>query len=162
MADKSKKHHFVTQSHLRRFTSDPARTQVYVFDKANGRTFRSSIRDAGCENHFNTVELEGRTVSFEGLFQTNDDQLARLLESIESNRSLAVLTPHDRVALSEVIAAQILRTKMVRTTMRSVADQVSFSLRDAGFDPRDVDGFSIPTDQEVRRAALLALLLDRD
>ena len=77
------------------------------------------------------------------------------------NTLLAVLTPQDRLALSEVIAAQIVRTKMVRTTIHSIADQFSASLSKAGFDPGEVDGFSIPTDREVRRAAL-ALLLDLD
>ena len=158
MNDSSKKHHYVPQAILRRFSADSAQTQVYVFDKARMKSFPSSIRDAGCENYFNTVEVEGQTVSFEGLFQTNDDQLARLLEIIVSSRSLAVLIPQDRAALSEVVAAQIVRTKLLRTTIRSIAEQLSRSLREAGFDPREVDGFSIPTDQETRRAALASFL----
>jgi hypothetical protein len=103
--DHSKKHHYVPQSVLRRFSFDQARTWIYVFDKAQMKSFQSSILNARCENHFNTVEVEGQTISFEGLFQTNDDQLARLLNTITSNRSLVVLTPEDRFALSEVVAA---------------------------------------------------------
>jgi Protein of unknown function (DUF4238) len=54
--------------------------------------------------------------------------------------------------------AQIVRTKMVRTTMRSIAEQMLAALSDTGIDPGEVDGLSIPTDQEVRRAALASFL----
>jgi hypothetical protein len=158
MGEQSKKHHYVPQSVLRGFSSDQAQTRIYVFDKTTMRSFTSRIYDAGCENQFNSIEVEGQTVSFEGLFQTNDDQLARLLNTIRSNKSLAQLTPEDRIALSEVIAAQTIRTKMVRTTMRSIVQQLSESLREAGMDPGEVDGFSIPTDQEIKRAALASFL----
>ena len=153
----SVKHHYVPQSILRRFSLDATQKQLYIFDKARSKTFMSSIRDAGCENYFNTVEVQGQTVCFENLFQTNDDQLAHLLDCITTNRSLALLTPQDRVALSEVIAAQIVRTKMLRTTIHSIAEQLSTSLGKAGFDPGKVDGFAIPTEQEVRQAALASL-----
>jgi hypothetical protein len=158
VGDQSKKHHYVPRSVLRGFSSDQAQTRIYVFDKTRMRTFISRIYDAGCENQFNSIEVESQTVSFEGLFQTNDEQLAWLLKTIRSNRSLAQLTPGDRVALSEVVAAQIIRTKMVRTTMRSIAEQLPRSLREAGIDPGEVDGFSIPTDQEIKRAALVSFL----
>ena len=158
MNDNSKKHHYVPQSILRRFSSDQARTWIHVFDKTQMKSFLSSILNAGCENHFNTVEVEGQTVSFEGLFQTNDDQLAQLLDRIASNRSLVDLTQEARLALSEVVAAQIVRTKMARTTMRSIAEQLLDGLRGVGIDPGEVDRLSIPTDQEVKRAALASFL----
>ncbi len=158
MGDQSKKHHYVPQSVLRGFSSDQAQTRIYVFDKTTMRTFTSRIYDAGCEIQFNSIKVEGHTVSFEGLFQTNDDQLARLLNTIRSKRCLAQFTPEDRIALSEVVAAQMVRTKMVRTTMRSVVQQLSESLMEAGIDPGEVDGFSIPTDEEIRRTALASFL----
>ena len=158
MGDESKKHHYVPQSVLRGFSFDQKQRQLYVFDKIRMMSFTSSVYNAGCENQFNTVEIEGQTVSFERLFQTNDDQLARLLNKIRNDRSLARLTPEDRFALSEVVAAQMIRTKLVRTTLRSIAEQLSKTLREAGIDPGEVDGFSIPTDQEIRRAALASFL----
>lgn len=158
MGDESKKHHYVPQSVLRGFSFDQKQRHLYVFDKIKMTSFTSSVYNAGCENQFNTVEIEGQTVSFERLFQTNDDQLARLLNKIRNDRSLARLTPEDRFALSEVVAAQMIRTKLVRTTLRSIAEQLSKTLREAGIDPGEVDGFSIPTDQEIRRAALVSFL----
>ena len=74
MDDKSKKHHYVPQSMLRRFSSDPEQLKIHVFDKKTSKTFPSPIKDAGCENHFNTVEIEGKVIPFEGVFQENDDE----------------------------------------------------------------------------------------
>ena len=80
------------------------------------------------------------------------------LDTITSTRSLAVLTREDRVTLSEVVAAQIIRTKMVRTTMRSIVEQLLAALSKAGIDPGEVERLSIPTDQEVKLAALASFL----
>jgi hypothetical protein len=124
MGDQSKKHHYVPQSVLRGFSSNQEQTRIYVFDKTKMRSFTSRIYDAGCENQFNTIKVDGQAISFEGLFQTNDDQLALLLNKIRSNRSLAPLTSQDRVVLSEVVAAQFIRTKMARTTIRSIAEHL--------------------------------------
>lgn len=156
-----KKHHTVPRSILRNFSVDGTRTQVHVFDKSTGRSFLNAIEDAGCETYFNTVELNGETISFEALFDDNDGRLAFLIERLVRERTLACLDTGQRQALARVVAVQVLRTKMLRTTMRSLAVQFAASLSEAGFDPDEVQGFSIPTDQEIRRTAL-ATLLDAD
>ncbi len=158
MPNQPKKHHYVPQSLLRRFSVNNDGSSLYVFDKTRLESFKSSILNAGSENHFHSIEIEGKIVSFEGLFQSNDDQLARLLNTVINDRSLKGLTSQDRVALTEVAVAQIVRTKMARTTMRSFAEQFAVVLQEAGIEPKEVDGFSIPTEQEVRRAALSSFL----
>jgi len=158
VSNRPKKHHYVPQSILRHFSADKARTKIYVFDKTSIRSYSSSIRNAGCENYFNTVEINGKTVCYEGLFQANDDQLARLFHMIVSNRSLDFITTEDRYTLSEVVAAQLVRTKMLRTSVRSISEQVLNSLHEIGLNPGDVDGCSIPTDKEVRRVAFASFL----
>lgn len=154
MGNKSKKHHYVPQSVLQGFSSDLAKRRIYVFDKSKMHSFNAAIRDSGCENQFNTIEVEGKPISLEGIFQTNDDEVARLLLSIRTHHSLAQLTARDRVRLCEVIAAQIIRIKLMRTTLQSFARQLSNSIQEAGIDPGEIDGFSIPTDQEIRRMVL--------
>jgi hypothetical protein len=146
---------------LRRFSIDGAGTKVFVFDKARSASYPSAIRDAGSEKHFNTLEIEGQRLSFEKLFQAADDQLAELLEKITSARSVAGLTGRDREGLADVIAVQLIRTKLVRTSMRSVVEDLGRSLSDIGLDPEAVEGFVIPSEQDVRRAAVQTLL-ERD
>jgi Protein of unknown function (DUF4238) len=155
MKNRSKKHHYVPQSILRRFSSNPEGTTIHVFDKTNLTSFLSSIKDTGCENNFNTVEIEGKTISFEGCFDRNDGQLARLLDKISNDRSVANIGPEDRSALSEVIAAQFARAKMRRTAMQSIANQLAASLEAADLNPGML---SIPTDRQIRQAAFFSLL----
>jgi len=158
VSNRPKKHHYVPQSILRHFSADKTRTKIYVFDKTSMRSYSSSIRNAGCENYFNTVEIDGKIVCYEGLFQANDNHLARLLGAITSSRSLEHITAEDRHTLSEVVAAQIVRAKIMRTTIISIAEQLSTSLRELDLDLGEVDGLSMPTDKEVRRAAFTSLL----
>lgn len=54
-----KKHHFIPQSVLRRFSVDGDGKKIYVFDKLNDRCWTSAITDAGSENHFNSLEFQG-------------------------------------------------------------------------------------------------------
>ena len=160
MSNRPKKHHYVPQSILRHFSADKTRTKIYVFDKTSMRSYSSSIRNAGCENYFNTVEIDGKIVCYEGLFQANDNHLARLLGAITSSRSLEHITAEDRHTLSEVVAAQIVRAKIMRTTIISIAEQLSTSLRELDLDLGEVDGLSMPTDKEVRRAAFIPIQND--
>ena len=108
MDDQSKKHHYVPQSVLRHFSFDQAQKWIYVFDKAQMKSFQSSILNAGSENYFNAVQVEGQTVSFEGLFKTNDDQLARLLslrkrfseDGLTSSHTSGKFPPKEPISLS--------------------------------------------------------------
>lgn len=158
MSNHPKKHHYVPQSVLKHFSADNTKTNIYVFDKISQRSYLSSIRNAGCENYFNTVDdINGKSVCYEGLFQTNDDHLARLFHMIASNRSIDAITTEDRYTLSEVVATQIVRTNMLRTSIRSISEQLLTLLHEFGLNPGDVDGCSIPTDKEVRRVAFTSL-----
>lgn len=150
----AKKHHYVPRSILRKFRANPAKDQVHVFDKKNHQTFLSSIADAGCESQFNTIEIEGHRLSFEGLFQANDNILASVLEKINAIGNVSELDDVDRRAWSEVVAAQFLRTKIIRTSLRSLSEQMLKSLKEAGLQPGPTDAFSMPTEQDVRLTAL--------
>jgi len=149
------KHHYVPQSVLRRFSSDGNR--LFVFDKHTDRSFPSSVRDAGSENNFHTVEVNGEQICFEGLFQHNDDQLGSLLNDVAAARSVAHVSTNARTALSAVVAVQVLRTKMIRTSIRSMAEGMADLLRQVAIDPKQVHGAQRPDEQDIRRAALDAI-----
>jgi hypothetical protein len=157
----SKKHHYVPQSVLTRFSIGGAGKQVYVFDKANGRSWPSAILDAGSENHFNTVEVNGERISFEDAFRDVDNRLAVLFDRISVERTLANFTPTDRLDLADLAAVQLVRTKLVRTSMKAVAEDFLRAVADAGMDPTAISNFNVPTDQDARLAAR-AMLAERD
>ena len=67
-----KKQHFVPQLLLRRFADE--NEQLFVYDLAADKSFPSTVRDTGHQNHFLTMpELDGKDgpgAHFEKLFQT--------------------------------------------------------------------------------------------
>ncbi|QOZ28410.1 DUF4238 domain-containing protein [Bradyrhizobium sp. CCBAU 51753] len=161
VATESKKHHYVPRSVLKRFSIEGAGKQVYVFDKTNSRAWPSAILDAGSENQFNTVEVNGERVSFEDAFHDVDDRLAVLLDRLSTERSLANFRPTDRHDLADLTAVQIVRTKLARTSMLAVAEGFIQAVTDAGIDPATISNFSMPTDQATRLVAR-AMLAERD
>lgn len=157
----SKKHHFVPQAQLRYFSTGFDQKSIYVYDKQADRSFSSAIRDAGSENDFNTVSFEAGKWNFEDLFNDVDGQSARLLAKIIAQRSIGWLLPEDRVALSDLIITQMLRTSFGRTTPRDLAKQMRQMVRDIGYDPDDDPSMTMPTDSALRLGSVKNFL-ERD
>lgn len=158
MSRPSRKHHFVPQAQLRHFAADADRRFLFVFDKRTGRSFRTSILNAGSENGFNTVETARGRWNFEHLFQEVDTRSARLVGEIASQRSLAWLTADDRVALADLFATQLLRTHFSRTTPRHVAGQLREAMRQIGYDPDADPNLAVPDEDALRIGAVKAFL----
>lgn len=146
------------QAQLRHFAADADRRFLYAFDKRTGRSFRSSILNAGSENGFNTVETGRGTWNFEHLFQEVDTRSARLVGEVVSRRSLAWLTADDRVALADLFAAQLLRTHFSRTTPRHLAGQLREAMRQVGYDPDADPSLAEPDENSLRIGAVKAFL----
>ncbi len=145
----SKKHHYVPQSLLRKFGYDDSK--IYVYDKTRRVSFGSAILDAGSENHFNTVFRDGERVNFEQVFQKNDDVLADLVRILTTDQCLNDLTDQYKDKLLGVISTQIFRTKMYRTSILSIAEQLKFSLSEAGIPNGHLE---VPSDNNIREMAL--------
>ena len=158
MATDSKKHHYVPEAYLRRFSIGGAGKQIFVFNKSSGKSFAAAVQDTGSENRFNTLEGLDGLINFEPLFQDVDDRGAVLLGRIASDRSLTGLETADRRNLADTVAVQLLRTKLPRTTIQAGAEQLVAMLTDAGFAPEAVDHLTLPTENDTRRAALETLL----
>jgi len=145
----SKKHHYVPQSLLRKFGYDDSK--IYVYDKTRRVSFGSSILDAGSENHFNTVFRDGERVNFEHVFQKNDAFLAELVQILTTGKCFNDLTDQYKDKLLGVISTQIFRTKMYRTSILSIAEQLKFSLSEAGLPNEHLEA---PSDNNIREIAL--------
>jgi hypothetical protein len=161
MSRPSKKHHFVSQAQLRHFAVDAEQRFIYVFAKQTDRSFRTSILNAGSENDFNTVSVGDSKWNFEDLFREVDTRSARLVTEIISRRSLAWLTPDDRIALADFFATQLLRTHFSRTTPRHMAERLREMTRQIGYDPDCNPDMAMPSNATIRLGAVKAFL-DRD
>jgi hypothetical protein len=158
MSRLSKKHHFVPQAQLRHFAADAEQRFIYVFAKQTDRSFRTSILNAGSENDFNTVSFGDSKWNFEDLFQEVDARSSCLVAEIVSCRSLAWLTPDDRIALADFFATQLLRTHFSRTTPKLIAGQLREMTRQIDYDPDQDPDMAMPSDATLRLGAVKAFL----
>ena len=86
-----RKHHFVPRSYLAGFAVSRSRKQeLHVLDKTNGRQWKSSPVDAGCERDFYTLEVEddGDPTALETLFSKVDAQGAEAIRAVIENGSI--------------------------------------------------------------------------
>lgn len=154
----SKKHHFVPQAQLRNFASGEERRSIYVFDKKTGRSYPSSILNAGSENDFNTVTLPTSKWNFEDLFGDVDGRSARLVSEIIARRSVSWLSPEDRIALADLVGTQLLRTHFSRLTPKHLAGRLREITREIGYDPDADPAMAMPTDAQLRFGAVKSFL----
>ncbi len=158
MDDQSKNHHYVPQALLKNFSINVLGKQVYVFDKLSGKVFTSSIEDAGSENYFNTVEVNGRRINFEPLFQEIDSIAPLLVKKIIKLQSLITLSDIDRHTLAVVAATQLLRTKLQRTSPSELIEQLQRSLERSGIDLNSIENLDQISDNDSRFISLKQLL----
>ncbi len=150
MSTKSKKHHYVPQFLLRNFSLDGVGKCIFVFDKKHDRTYKSSIADAGSENHFNTVDIDGYCENFENLFEKIDNHSAGLVHQLIEERSLARLSQTDRFALVDLFAVQLLRTKLWRTSLTTLGQSMRQVVEAMGYATDNDPYYALPTDNDAR------------
>lgn len=154
----SKKHHFVPQSILRRFTRADAPDSLYVYDKQRDAVHPSSVLNAGMENGFNTVVVEGERINFEAEFSDPDGAMAGVQKRLVAARTIAALDAADQLVLADTAAVQLLRTKMFRTTMRSVSGAILSELTRVGL----IEGEPPVMDEQAARAMARDALHERE
>ncbi len=151
----SPKHHYVPQCLLRGFSVEAKRTHVWVYDKRTDKVYKSAIADAAAESNFNTVTVNGQRVSFEGFFQTYDDSLALLLAEIGRVRDLVRLDHESLLRIPLLVACQIVRTKIARTSVRSFAEQLRNHLALEGIEVANPP--PLLSEEDLRRQGAAAL-----
>jgi Protein of unknown function (DUF4238) len=149
----SRKHHYVPQSILRNFKiANETKSRVWIFDKSNDKIYPNHVSNIGCENHFNTfTDDDNQKINFESIYNDNDGLLANITTNIIENNSLEKLSDLDKKQLSEIVSIQMIRTKMYRSSIASIHNQMADWLNDMGFDPQNVANFSIPSDNDIRK-----------
>lgn len=153
----SKKHHFVPRSLLGYFRPAGDGNFLYAFDKSSGQAFRPSLMDAGSENHFNTIETDGGRVNFESDFEQVDFLLATRLREIHEARSISSLSEEHRRDWADLVAVQLVRTPIVRSTMTKVAEDLKISVAEMIGSELEIP---VPSENDARRVAR-SLFADR-
>ena len=149
MANEPRKHHFNPRSVLRNFTIDGDGRRLFVFDKQERRSFVASIDDAGAERDFNRVQVDGQDLNYESRFQELDDRLARAVSKLVQEMSVAKLETDELRGLPILVACQLVRTKLQRTTPVEISRQLDEWITELGLaGPRPI------SDADARRIAL--------
>jgi hypothetical protein len=154
----SVKHHYVARCLIANFNVKGRPNHIYVFDKHRGNAFISSLKDAGSENDFNTVELKGVKVNFEPLFQDIDDLTANITRKLIETESLTALSDEERVGLAIITAAQLLRTKLQRTSPAELTRQLNERLQASGLDQNGVPYLDMQSENDERLFSLQQLI----
>jgi hypothetical protein len=146
-----KKHHYVPEAHLRNFSRADKPDQIWVYDKLKSRKFSSAVRDTGSEGNYNTIEVEGGKLNLEPIFDQIDALGPPLVKSICEAERLDFLTGEQRHNVTLLVATQILRAKIRRTSTIDFMEQLGESARKRGLNPEEFENFDIISEEDAKR-----------
>jgi hypothetical protein len=106
--------HYVPQLLLRNFASGGKRNkQIWVFDKREGKSFRTAIRNVGSENWFYDYSLGSAKHSLDPALQKLEDVVAPDILDVVRRRAFP-LDDEARVRIAFFVAVQMVRTNAHR------------------------------------------------
>lgn len=111
---------------MRQFATPENPKKVHVYDKQRRITFPPvSIADAGAERDFYAVGSGELRVSWEPAFQRLDDRLAEVLRELTACENLPEVGAAIRDDIPVLVATQLLRTRLQRTSVTTLAAQLN-------------------------------------
>jgi len=109
----AKIHHYVPKFLIRNFGLGK-KDQVWVYDKANGRTFAANAKNVAGENRFYEFEYDGVSYSLESSLSLIESRSKDVIDKLLHADSVGVLSGTERGVLSSFLAIQLVRTKSYR------------------------------------------------
>jgi hypothetical protein len=120
---------------LRAFGTGKKR-QVWVYDKHEGRAFRSSTKGVIAERGRYDFEFQGIPVTQEASLSALETRASEALKKVIDRRTLATLSPIDRGVIAAFLSVQLVRTNAMRAQFRQMGELIESWLREsAGGDP---------------------------
>jgi hypothetical protein len=157
MKNSSKNHHYVPQYLLKNFGFGKKKSQIYVFNKTTNNFFPSSITKAGSENYFNSFQHKNKEINFEEVFQNIDNIGSKIIQKIINEKSISSLNQKDLSDLSMVVAVQLFRTKIRRTSYIELNKQFAEHYRELGYTEHDLEELISFGDNESKLLAFQSL-----
>lgn len=141
---KAENQHYVPEMLLRNFAGSGGgkEPQVFAFDKATGKTFRTAVGNVATERRFNDVVVNGHLVgSFEPALARVESEAAAPVSKLVAERHLGALSPTEKEFISFFLAAQLLRAKNAREVHRKLNADIAEKIRRMRGDPQRVRGY---------------------
>lgn len=109
----AKVQHYVPQFLLKNFGRGK-KDQLWVFDKASGRSFFTNAKNVASESRFYDFEVDGEAVSLEPILTKIESAAKHIIEKVLNEDTLGVLNDDDRAHLAVFCAIQMARTRNFR------------------------------------------------
>ncbi len=148
--------HYVPQFILKHFT-DGKKPQVWVYDKSEGRKFRSNVSNVAAESGFYDFEFKGAELSLEPALSSLESDASRVIKQIIKQESLADFSREEKALLSSFIAVQFVRTKQNRMMSKAVVCDLEERIRQMGFEPERIKGFAKFNEQEEKMLSVMCV-----
>ncbi len=154
--------HYVPQFILRNFATGRSR-QIYVFEKATRKSFKTAVRNVASEHGFYDFGVDGASVSLDPMLQEMEDRTSEPIRQIVRARSLKGLTDDDYARVAWFVTVQMLRTNAQRKQLKDLNDKFRDAIVARGGDPNNVEGFEDFDEERARVEAIRTIpLLARD
>lgn len=151
-----KNQHYVPQFILANFCIENS-SQIFVFDKRREVIFRTHIKNVAAERGFYNFK-EGETiVSVESNLSQLESAAANIISKILEKESLASIPNQEKMLLSIFIAAQFIRVKQMRITMKQLNDDLANKIQAMGLDLNNIDGFSPQEEGDIKKSTILSM-----
>lgn len=123
--------HYVPQFVLKRFTSGK-KPALWAYDKANGRSFRTNIKNVAAERGFYDLRVGDRLLSLEPSLSRLEAAASSVVASLVNSLNLSKVNRADRFTLAAFMAVQFVRTKEHRLRFDHLTDQIAERLKADG------------------------------
>jgi hypothetical protein len=144
--------HYVPQFLLRNFASGRSRkgNEIFVFDKANERSFPESTKRVASAKAFYDFAVDGAVRSIDPLLTKMESEVSGIITKIIQTRSLRGLSAKERTMVALFATVQMLRTDARRKQLKNLSDAVSDAVKQIGGDPNKVEGFDFLNEEQAR------------
>jgi len=123
----SKKHHYVPQFLLRRFSHDGGKS-IHAYDTRDKKHFATKIANIAHQNHFHEFDWGKYVVSIEEWLASVESMVAPSVENLLARDTLADFAPMDAAAICHLASLQFVRTKAFRTRVQIAMDVMASAL----------------------------------
>jgi hypothetical protein len=145
--------HYVPKFILKKFCSGK-KPQLWVYDKHQGRSFKSNINRIAAESKFYDFELGEMPVTLEHGLSNLEAKVAPVFKDIERAGNIAFLDEGVKALLAYFFSIQLVRTKRHREQYRDIHKAIAEFLARSGDDISQLEGFEPPTEQSLKESGI--------
>ena len=126
-----KRQHYVPMMFLERFAGGDGRIRVFDLDKES--EYRTSLKNAALETHFNDLEIDGVKLSTEAWLSDIEGKATPILDKLVNDpESISSLTPVEENDLGRFVTALKFRVPAYRIWSDNISGTVGSQIKEHG------------------------------